>query len=131
VITQAGNKAWVENMARRPHTLQPDALAKNASRLNIVTVDGEREVKDQAMTVMLYHVAGNPHSDTMLMAYIPRDRVLIEADAFSPGAQVNPYSANLLENIQKRNLRVEKIVPLHGAIAPFAELVKVSGGKTN
>ena len=131
VITQAGNKAWVENMARRPHTLQPDFLAKNASRLNVVTVDEEKEVKDQAMTVMLYHVAGNPHSDTMLMAYIPRDRVLIEVDAFSPGAQVNPYSANLLENIQKRNLRVDKIVPLHGTIAPFADLVKVSGGKTN
>jgi len=131
VITQAGNKEWVENMARRPHTLQPDYLSKNATRLEVVTVDEEKEFKDQTMTVMLYHVAGNPHSDTMLMAYIPRDRVLIEVDAFSPGAQVNPYSANLLENIQKRNLRVDKIVPLHGAIAPFTDLVKVSGGKTN
>ena len=131
VITQAGNKEWVENMARRPHTLQPDVLAKNASRLDVVTVDEEREVKDQAMTVMLYHVAGNPHSDTMLMAYIPRDRVLIEVDAFSPGSQVNPYAANLLENIQKRKLRVDRIVPLHGTIAPLAELVKVTGGKTN
>lgn len=129
VVTQAGNKDWVENMARRPHLLQSDMLAKNASRLNVVAVDSEREVKDQTMTVMLYHVAGNPHSDTMLMAYIPRDRLLIEVDAFSPGGQVNPYAANLLENIQKRNLRVDKIVPLHGAIAPFAELAKVVGGK--
>ena len=128
VITQTGNKEWVENMARRKHTIQPDRLAKNVSRLNIVTVDEEREVKDQTMTVMLYHVAGNPHSDTMLMAYLPRDRVLVEVDAFSPGAPVNPYAANLLENIQKRNLRVERIVPLHGAIAPFAELTKVAGG---
>ncbi len=88
VITQAGNKEWVENMARRPHTLQPDMLAKNASRLNVETVDDEREIKDQTMTVMLYHVAGNPHSDTMLMAYIPRDRLLIEVDAYSPGSQV-------------------------------------------
>ena len=65
------------------------------------------------------------------MAYIPRDRVLIEVDAFSPGSAVNPYAANLLENIQKRNLRVDKIVPLHGAIAPLAELVKVGGAKGN
>lgn len=129
VLTQAGNKEWVENMARRPHTLQPDMLAKNASRLNVVAVDSEREVKDQTMTVMLYHVDGNPHSDTMLMAYIPRDRLLIEVDAWGPGGQVNPYAANLLENIQKRSLRVDTIVPLHGAIAPFAELVKVVGGK--
>ena len=131
VITQAGNKEWVENMARRPHTLLPDSLSNHATRLVVETVDEEREVKDQTMTVMLYHVAGNPHTDTMLMAYIPRDRVLIEVDAFSPGSQVNTYAANLLENIQKRHLRVEKIVPLHGTMAPFAELVKVSGGKTN
>ena len=128
VITHAGNREWVENMARRPHTLQQDLLAKNVSRLNVTTVDEEMEFKDSMNTVMLYHVAGNPHSDTMLMAYLPRDRVLVEVDAFSPGAAVNPYAANLLENIEKRNLRVDKVVPLHGAIAPFAELVKVSKG---
>ncbi|MEO7135124.1 MAG: MBL fold metallo-hydrolase [Vicinamibacterales bacterium] len=132
VITHAGNKEWVEHMARWPHTIQPDILAKNVSRLNVETVDAEREFKDQSMTVMLYHVAGNPHSDTMLMAYIPRDRILIQVDAFSPGSAVQPYAANLLENIQKRNLRVDTIVPLHGAVAPFAALVKVTGGaKTN
>ena len=128
VMTHAGNKEWVEDMARRPHTLQQDMLAKNVSRLTVETVDAERELKDQSMTVMLYHVTGNPHSDTMLMAYIPRDRILIEVDAFSPGSAVHPYAANLLENIQNRNLRVDTIVPLHGAVAPFAELVKVAGG---
>ena len=111
VITQAGNREWVENMARRPHTIQPDALAKNATRLVVETVDDEREIKDQTMTVMLYHVAGNPHSDTMLMAYFPRDRVLVEVDAFSPGSGRTSYAANLLENIQKRKLRVDRIVP--------------------
>jgi len=131
VITQAGNKAWVESMARRPHTMFPDTLAKKATRLEVETVDEEKEITDASNTVMLYHVAGNPHSDTMLMAYIPRDRVLIEVDAFSPGSAVHPYAANLLENIQKRNLRVDKIVPLHGAIAPLAELVKVGGAKGN
>jgi glyoxylase-like metal-dependent hydrolase (beta-lactamase superfamily II) len=129
VITHAGNKEWVENMARRPHTIQQDVLAKNVSRLNVETVDAEREFTDQSMTVMLYHVAGNPHSDTMLMAYLPRQRVLVQVDAFGSGSAVNPYAANLLENIQTRKLAVDKIVPLHGAIAPFAELVKVVGGK--
>ena len=132
VITHAGNKEWVEHMTRRAHTIQPDILAKNVSRLNIETVDGEREFTDQSMTVVLYHVAGNPHSDTMLMAYLPRQRILIQVDAFSPGPGAHPYAANLLENIQKRNLRVDTIVPLHGAVAPLAELVKVAGGaKTN
>lgn len=129
VITQTGNKEWVENMARRPHTLSPDSLTKNATRLVVETVDDEKTITAGPQTVVLYHVAGNPHSDTMLMAYIPRDRLLIEVDAFSPGSAVQPYAPNLLENIQKRNLRVDKIVPLHGAVAPFAELVKAAGAK--
>ena len=128
VITQAGNKAWAENMARRPHTIQPDTLARNATRLEVIGVDDTHELKDQLNTVVLYHVAGNPHSDTMLMAYLPRDRVIVEVDAYAPGGTYFPYAANLLENIQKRNLRVDKIVPLHGAIGPFAELVKVAKG---
>lgn len=128
VITQAGNRGWVQAMAARAHTIQPDTLAKNLKAATIETVDNEREIKDATMALTLYHVAGNPHSDTMLMAYFPRDRVLVEVDAFSPGSAVNPYAANLLENIQKRKLRVDRIVPLHGAIAPMAELVKVTQG---
>lgn len=124
VITHAGNREWVENMARRPHTFQPDTLAKKPTRLVVETVDDSREIRDQTMTVMLYHVAGNPHSDTMLMAYFPRDRVVVEVDAYSPGPGPHLFAANLLENIQKRNLRADRIVPLHGTIAPFAEFRK-------
>jgi glyoxylase-like metal-dependent hydrolase (beta-lactamase superfamily II) len=127
VITHAGNREWVERMAARPHTLQPDTLAKNATRLVVETVDDEKAYSDPAMTVQLYHVAGNPHSDTMLMAYIPRERVLIQVDAYSPGAGPHLYAANLLENIQKRKLRVDRIVPLHGAIGPMADLAKAVG----
>jgi glyoxylase-like metal-dependent hydrolase (beta-lactamase superfamily II) len=127
VITHAGNRQWVERMAKRPHTIQPDTLARNATRLVVETVDADKTYSDPSMTVQLFHVAGNPHSDTMLMAYVPRERVLIQVDAFSPGAGPHPYAANLLENIQKRNLRVDRIVPLHGAISPMAELVKAVG----
>ena len=127
VITHAGNEDWVKRMAARPHTIQPDALANNATRLVVETVDGDKTYSDGSMTVQLFHVAGNPHSDTMLMAYVPRERVLIQADAYSPGAGPHLYAANLLENIQKRNLRVDRIVPLHGAIGPMADLVNAVG----
>ena len=109
---------------RESHTIVPDALAKNPKPLKIETVDEERELKDSAMTVDLYHIAGNPHADTLLMAYFPKERILVEADAFSPGAAVQPYAANLLENIKKRNLRVDRIVPIHGTIVPFGDLAK-------
>ena len=124
VITHVGNKAFVEAMAARPHTVQPDALAKNPKPVTVETVDGELELKDAVGNVKLYHVAGSPHSDTMLMAYIPKSRLLVEVDVFSPGAAAQPYAANLLENITRAKLSVDRIVPLHGTIAPMAELVK-------
>ena len=124
VVTHSGNKAFVETMAKRPHTIRPDALAKASKAVTVETVAEEMVLKDAAMEIALYHVAGSPHSDTMLMAYIPKERILVEVDVFSPGAQVQPYAANLLENVKRRNLRVDRIVPLHGAIVPFAELAK-------
>jgi glyoxylase-like metal-dependent hydrolase (beta-lactamase superfamily II) len=128
VVTQAGNQAFVEEMAKRPHTIRPDALAKNPRPVAVDAVDEEQVTKDAVMTMELYHVAGNPHSDTMLMAYFPAARVVVEVDAFSPGAAVHPYAANLLQRIKTRNLRVDRIVPLHSTIAPFDALVKAAAG---
>ena len=79
------------------------------------------------MAMTLYHVPGNPHSETMLMAYFPALRAIVEVDVFSPGSASHPFAANLLENIKARKLRVDRIVPLHGTIVPFAQLVRVDG----
>jgi hypothetical protein len=114
-------------MAKRPHSRQPDALQTSPRPVTVETVGGEREFKDAAMAVALYHVDGNPHSDTMLMAYVPSAKVVIQVDAFSPAGTVHPYAANLLQNIQTRKLAVDRIVPLHGAVAPMADLLKVGG----
>jgi glyoxylase-like metal-dependent hydrolase (beta-lactamase superfamily II) len=124
VVTHKGNAAFVQDVAGRSHTIAPDALARSPKPAKVVPVDGEMTLEDKTMSVKLYHVAGNPHSDTMLMAYLPRERLLVEVDAFSPGAAVQPYAANLLENVRTRNLRVERIVPLHGTVVPFSELDK-------
>src|SRR5262249_57665057 len=95
--------------------------------LKLEAVDEEVELKDSTQTMQLYYVAGSPHADTLLMAYFPRERILVEADVFTPGAAVAPYAGNLMENITRRKLPVDKIVPIHGAIAPFADLQKVVG----
>jgi glyoxylase-like metal-dependent hydrolase (beta-lactamase superfamily II) len=124
VITHKANAAFFEDAVRRAHTIAPDALAAHPKPIKIVTVEEELALRDSTMTVQLFHVAGSPHADTMLMAYLPRERVLVEVDAYSPGAAVQPYAANLLENVRRRNLRVDRIVPLHGTIVPFSELTK-------
>ncbi|MBI4475610.1 MAG: MBL fold metallo-hydrolase, partial [Acidobacteria bacterium] len=112
VITQKANASFYQDAIARSHTLAPDALAKNPKPLKIETVDDEMVLKDDTMTIHLYRIAGNPHADTLLMAYIPRERILVEVDVYSPGAAAQPYAANLMENITKGNLKVDRIVPL-------------------
>jgi glyoxylase-like metal-dependent hydrolase (beta-lactamase superfamily II) len=125
VITHKANAAFYQDAVARPHTIVPDALAKAPKPLTVTPVDEELELKDGTMTVNVYHVAGNPHADTMLMAHFPKEKILVEVDAYSPGSAVQPYAANLKENISRRGLKVDRIVPLHGTIVPYSELLKI------
>src|SRR5262249_41788645 len=111
VVTHKGNAAFFQSAATRAHTIAPDALAKNARPLKLETVDKELELKDAMHTVVLYPLTGNGHSDTMVMAYLPKERLLVEVDLFSPGSAAQPYAKSLLEEIRKRNLKVDRIVP--------------------
>jgi glyoxylase-like metal-dependent hydrolase (beta-lactamase superfamily II) len=124
VMAHKASAAFVQAAAGRSHTIVPDALAKNPKPATVEAIDDGHVIRDAAMEVVLYHIQGSSHGDTLLMAYFPRERLLVEADVYSPGGAVAPYAANLLENIEKRKLRVDRIVPIHGSIGPFSDLVK-------
>lgn len=124
VLTHEGNRAFVEEMASRPHTRRPDRLANASRTVEVTTFDDTHVIDDATREVALYHLANNPHSETMLMVHLPRERVVIQVDAFSPSSTVHPYAANLLEHIRTRKLAVERIVPLHGGVVPLTALVK-------
>ncbi len=124
VAAQKASGPFFTDAMQRSHTIAPDALAAAPRPLKLQTIDDEAVFTDGTMTVNVYHIIGSPHADTLLMAYFPKERLLVEADVFNPGQAVNQFAANLLENIKKRNLRVDRIVPLHGKIVPYGELVK-------
>jgi glyoxylase-like metal-dependent hydrolase (beta-lactamase superfamily II) len=69
------------------------------------------------------------HSDTMLMVYMPKEKLLIEADAYTPlppntppPSTPNANHVNLIDNIERLKLTVERILPLHGRVVPLSEL---------
>lgn len=126
VIAQSQAAVYYQDSVARSHTIAPDALTRNPKPLALKTVDEELELKDGAMTMNLYHLTGVTHADTLLVAYFPRERVLVEVDVYTPGAAPAPWAASLLENIKTRNLRVDRIVPLHGMSGPFGDLVKTA-----
>ena len=122
VITHQGNVALFEEIAKRPHTVVPDALAKNPKPAMIKGISEDTTLTDGTMTVNLYPVSG-PHSETMLIVYLPRERLLVEADVYNPGP-VQAFANHFLGELKKRNLRIDRVAPLHGKIVPYAQFVK-------
>lgn len=121
IVTVKGNQPYYEQAWAAPRSVQPDrlALSKKAARFETFTdrhvlTDGQRRIE-------LHEIAGNGHNDAFLLVYLPAEKILIEADAYTPlaagapaPATVNPFSVNLYENIVQRKLDVAKIAALHG-----------------
>jgi len=98
------------------------------------TLSDRRAITDGSRTMELHLIKGNPHNDGILMAYLPKEKLLVEADVYTPAppnaqppATPNPASVNLYENIERLRLDVAQIVPIHGRVVPLSELQKAIG----
>ncbi len=88
IVTYQTNKAYYEKIFKDPHTLVPDKLSqmKPQPKVKIETVGEKKVMTDGEHTIELYHLEGSTHSDDMLIVYLPKQKVLIEADEFNVGA---------------------------------------------
>jgi glyoxylase-like metal-dependent hydrolase (beta-lactamase superfamily II) len=134
VITHETNRAYVERALAAPARISPDHLAKSGRPGTVEGVRDKRVLTDGTRTVEVHHIAGSPHEDGMLMVYLPAEKLLSQADLFTPGppnapppATPNPSTVNLAENLKRLNLAVDQHLPLHGRIVPAADLFKAIG----
>jgi glyoxylase-like metal-dependent hydrolase (beta-lactamase superfamily II) len=134
VITHATNKAFFEQAFAAPRTVNPDKLAQSGKKASVESLNDKLVLQDATRTLEIYHIGGNPHADGLILAYLPKEKLLIEADAYTPAppntpppAQPNPFSVNLHDNIGKLKLEVDRILPLHGRIVTLAELLSAIG----
>ena len=134
ILTHEKNKPYFERILRSPFTLNPDRLARSSRPPVIETVGARRILRDDSMTMELYLLQGNLHAETLLAAYLPKHKLLVQADAFHPRpgaaplASPPPFTVNLVENIRRLKLDVERVVHVHGGIDPIAAVVKAAGG---
>jgi len=133
IVTQASNKLYYERIATMPHTVSPDRLAKSPKKPVIEGVVDKRVFTDETNTLELYRLSTD-HNDTMLVAYLPKAKILVEADMWNPpaanappAAAVSPVTVQLVEGIKKLNLDVQQIAGLHGRMATIQELRTAAG----
>jgi glyoxylase-like metal-dependent hydrolase (beta-lactamase superfamily II) len=133
IITQAQNKPYYEKIATLPHTIVPDRLSRSPKKPVIETVAEKRVLTDGTQVLELYRVP-NDHADTMLVGYLPKAKILIEADLWNPPAAnaaapaaVSPVTAAFFDTIQRMKLDVNKIAGLHGRLADLKEFQTAVG----
>jgi metallo-beta-lactamase superfamily protein len=129
IVTHRDNEAFFKDLLARPHTIVPDALQKNPKPAKFEFVDDEMTLKDKSMEVRLYHLLDNPREGTNLFAYVPRDKILVQADLYDATWLQHPWGENVLANVKQRKLDVARDVPVHGVIEPYAQMVKTIKSK--
>ena len=145
VLQQSNHAYYAEVLWVRPWTLKPDRLAlfppeEVAEGYTFETVGQKYVLTDGTKVMEIYNVQGLAHAQGMLMAYLPKEKILVEADLFTPPAPnaplpttITPANQTFYNNVQRLKLDVTTIAPIHGGrVYPWADFAKiVNSGKTN
>jgi metallo-beta-lactamase superfamily protein len=125
IVTYKDNIPFFQQLLARKHSIVADELALHPQEARFVPVDDSMILKDNSMEVDLYHLLDNRREGTNLFAYVPRDRILVQADLYDSTWQFHHWGENVITNIEQiRKLKVDKQVPVHGEIQSYAEMVK-------
>lgn len=139
VVTHERNRAFYQNVVLRPglRMLQPDRLSRFPRAATLETLSQRYVLSDGDRTLELHAIQGLAHSLTMVVAYLPKERLLVNADLYSPpaaGAVAPAPTASmrtLYQNMQRLGLDVERHVPLHGGIGTGSQFVQLMQAAAN
>ncbi len=141
-IVEEKNKDFYKNVVLAPQsrTLLPDRLSQRPfaptgpGQLMLQTFADEYTISDGNQTIELHHVDGLNHSDNMVIAYLPKQKIIVSADMGGPPPAGSPPPANvsnnsivLYNNIKRLKLDVTTHAPIHGPFGPQAEFDRIVG----
>jgi len=119
IITQKNNVEFLEKSLNTPRTLLDDQLAKNPKKAKFEAVEEKKVYSDGTRTVEFYHVYPAPHSNGLLIAYIPKEKVLFQGDfTVTPGQPANDHVKALFPVLEKLNLDFDRYINVHASTAP-------------
>ena len=139
VITHEVNRPFLERVFSLPHTLNPDALARSKRTARFETMTDKKVLTDGNHVIELYQQQGTGHHPGIIFAYLPKQKILFEGDGYNANVPANnptpnpigPYTTNLLENIKRLNLDIDRIISIHmppdDRKVTMQELLKAAG----
>lgn len=127
VVTQAGNIPYYQQAWSNPRTIVPDRLARSGRTPVFEGIVGSRTFRDEVREMVVYHYGGNMHNAGMLMVFLPKERMLVEADSWTPTNTVNdppgglPNLVHFLDAVDRLRLDVQQLLPIHGRLTTLDE----------
>lgn len=137
-------KKDVKNSLRAKFSIAPDALILNSKLPKIEEVKGVFSLDNGAVelhSVTMAASANNPHSENMLIVYVPEYEAIIQADLFSAGGLLAIYAGQtlqpldpvskaafkerakfLLDYITENELNVSRVIGIHGGLGSMQQL---------
>lgn len=128
LIAAPGEKSFFEKIAKSKFTIDPDALTRNPQPLKIEIIEnGKRVLTDGVTTVEIYDIGSGPHTDEMLVAYLPNEKILFQGDLLNRPSNgdapiANDTTVHFAKWIETKKLAVDKIVAVHGTVSTMDEL---------
>ncbi len=136
LVTSDIAKPWFDKAFATANTVAPDALARSGRPVRIEGVGGQRTFTDGTRSVHVFAIADSVHAQGFQMVWLPRERLLVQGDAYTPlppntppPATPNGNNVNLVQNVDRLRLDVDRILPLHGRVVPMSELRTTAGGR--
>jgi glyoxylase-like metal-dependent hydrolase (beta-lactamase superfamily II) len=142
VVTHEATELFFERVvfATQSRVLNPDRLhlfpfaTTGPTPIRLETMTDRHAISDGSRTLMLFHLDGIDHAATMLVAYLPAEKILVHADNYSPPAPGGPDPARIRDReialyraIQRWGLDVETHVPIHGRTGPNSDFERIVG----
>jgi glyoxylase-like metal-dependent hydrolase (beta-lactamase superfamily II) len=121
IITHESNKSLYEKWFSNPRSLlMPDKLSQSEKKAKFEYIGEKKILKDSMNTIELYHLDHVAHAEDMIIAYLPKIKTVVEADAFNaPAANAPPpQTINGLEKLfasELDRLKIDytTIIPVH------------------
>src|SRR5215468_4850774 len=142
VITDDRNRDFYQQVVLAPQsrTLSPDRLSQfpfaptGPGTLALQTFTDRYTISDGQKIIELLHIEGLNHSDNMLVAWLPQEKILVNADLYSPPPEggnppvpVNNNAVVFFNNVKRLKLDVARHVPIHGNPGPQADFERIVG----
>ena len=136
VITHESNKPYFQEVLRAGlWTLEPDRYSLHppeewSEGYIFETLNAKYVLADRTRTMEIHAVQGGGHAAGMLMAYLPSEQIVVQADLHSSTSQApNANTRALQRNLQRLDLDVETIVGIHGSPVPMSQFAEFVGGR--